>query len=570
MRFVRFTLTGLLFLFTACGGGGAGLTSVSSLQIEPATVRVAKGVTQTFTARAIFTDGSSRDVTPLVNWNIRQTAGAIAVRGVAGNQIVGGETGSSSVEGTFDGVTAQSAVTVIPATLKRVEVTPARNTIAPLTTLQFAATAIYTDESTIDVTTSALWAASSTKASVDSTTGLVTGVSATTSDQPVNIQATFEGVMGSTPLFVSGATLSSISITPAASSTPLGVNVQFTATGNFSDATTQDITSSVVWASSDTSVATISTAAATRGLVTPVALGTTTISATFYGVSGSTSFTVNAASLSSIAVTRVSASVAKGLTDQFTATGTYSNSTTQDITNSVTWTTSNNLVATVSNAGGTQGLATSTGTGTATITATLSGVTGNNTITVTAAELVSIALSSTYTTVIKNLTEQLVATGTYTDSSTQVITTAVTYTSSNTGVATVSNAGGSNGLVTGAANGAFSITATEPTSGVVSGAYSMSVATLTSIAVTPANPTVTISGGPQQMVATATLTYADTSTTTRVITTLATWTSANECFFTVGTVSPNIGKVTGVAAGSANVTATLAGVSGSTLITITP
>ena len=81
------------------------------------------------------------------------------------------------------------------------------------------------------------------------------------------------------------------------------------------------------------SVATITSA----GLATGVATGTATITATLNGVSGSTVLTVTAPLLVSIAVTPANPSLAKGLTQQFTATGTYSDNSTQNLTSQVTW-----------------------------------------------------------------------------------------------------------------------------------------------------------------------------------------------------------------------------------------
>src|SRR4029077_89180 len=91
---------------------------------------------------------------------------------------------------------------------------------------------------------------------------------------------------------------------------------------------------------------------------------------------------VNAAStLTSIAVTPANPTVPKGLTQQFTATGTFSDSSTQNLTNQVTWASATTSVATISNASGTQGLATAVGQGTSTISATLNGVTGSTVLT---------------------------------------------------------------------------------------------------------------------------------------------------------------------------------------------
>lgn len=82
-------------------------------------------------------------------------------------------------------------------------------------------------------------------------------------------------------------TLASIAVTPANPSVNIFTTPtrQFTATGTYSDATTADLTTSVTWASSSTSVATI----ASSGLATLVTLGTTNITATFAGVTSNTS-----------------------------------------------------------------------------------------------------------------------------------------------------------------------------------------------------------------------------------------------------------------------------------------
>ena len=90
-----------------------------------------------------------------------------------------------------------------------------------------------------------------------------------------------------------GATLSSVAVTPANPTISSGSTLQFTATATYSDGSTQDVTSSATWASSNTAVATISAA----GLATGSSAGTTTVSATLTGTTGSTQLTVQAAPL---------------------------------------------------------------------------------------------------------------------------------------------------------------------------------------------------------------------------------------------------------------------------------
>ena len=91
----------------------------------------------------------------------------------------------------------------------------------------------------------------------------------------------------------------------------------YTATGTYTDTSTQNLTASVTWSSSNTAAATITMA----GVATGVAVGSTTIRATSGSISGSTGLTVTL-TLVSIAVTPANPSVAKGLTQAFTATGT--------------------------------------------------------------------------------------------------------------------------------------------------------------------------------------------------------------------------------------------------------
>jgi hypothetical protein len=122
------------------------------------------------------------------------------------------------------------------------------------------------------------------------------------------------------------------------------------------------------------------------GLATGVAGGTTQITATQGGVvSPNDPLAVTAAvvTLTSIAVTPASPSIGIGNTLQFTATGTYSDNSTKNITSSVTWASSNTLFATI---GISAGLATGVAVGTTEITATLGTVVSpNDSLTVTLA-----------------------------------------------------------------------------------------------------------------------------------------------------------------------------------------
>src|SRR5215469_13446273 len=91
-----------------------------------------------------------------------------------------------------------------------------------------------------------------------------------------------------------GATLESISVTPANPSIAATATQQFTATGNYSDGTIQDLTNTATWTSSNTAVATISNNPGSKGLATGVAgsASPVTIAATSGTINGTASSTV--------------------------------------------------------------------------------------------------------------------------------------------------------------------------------------------------------------------------------------------------------------------------------------
>jgi beta-glucanase (GH16 family) len=96
-----------------------------------------------------------------------------------------------------------------------------------------------------------------------------------------------------------------------------------------------------------------------------------------------------------------------GATQQFTATGTYSDSSTQNVTGQATWSSSKTTVATIN----TNGLATAVSAGATVISAALSGVTATNTLTVQAAPLVMSTTSMPTGTVSVAYSAALLATG---------------------------------------------------------------------------------------------------------------------------------------------------------------
>jgi hypothetical protein len=373
---------------------------LTRLVIAPAIVTIQVNTTQTFTATAVYDNGTAAPVTGTATWN--SSAPTVAVMSVGGGGrgggggggVVGGATatalavGAATISATYveNGVTqtGTAALTVTDPPLKSIEITPTNPFLSLNQNQPFVATAIYTDLSTRNVTTLAAWSSSNTTVALISssggTSGRATGLAIGTS----TITAAYQGMSAFTTLTVQDKKVTTIQVTPTNPTAHLGINQAFVATAIYDNGTTGPVTGSATWTSSDATVASVGTTGVSAGVATPIKTGTTTITASFQGVSGNTALAVSGSALSSIAITPSPLSVAVGGHQQLTATGTWADSTTADITNEVTWLSSSDPTATVANAAGSHGLFTAVAAGPVTVTATFQSKTGTLAGTVTA------------------------------------------------------------------------------------------------------------------------------------------------------------------------------------------
>ena len=181
--------------------------------------------------------------------------------------------------------------------------------------------------------------------------------------------------------------LASIAISPSNPPVVLGTTLSLAATGYNSSGNplnnSQTPLQSVIWNSSSPSVATVSNAAGSAGIINALSAGTTTITASVGTITASTEVTVTA-SLVSIAVSPSNPTVSLGSTQtlQLTATGTYSDGSIINLTSDVTWSSSNSSVATVFDIPGNPAVVVSASAGSTTITAAFGNITGSTAVTV--------------------------------------------------------------------------------------------------------------------------------------------------------------------------------------------
>lgn len=544
--------TAVTITATVSGVSGTAALTVTapvldSIAVTPANPSAPVGTLAQFTATGTYSDNSTQNLTATASWSSSNTAVATIAAGGLATALTPGSTTIAAASGSVSGSTGLS---VVPSTLTSIVIAGAPTvTIAQGTTYQFTAWGYYNDGSRRNITNSAAWTSSNTAAATIGTFGLAQGIGGGLS---TTITASLNSLSGTLALDVTGATLSSIAVAPSSVTIAPLTTQLYTAIGTFSDASTQDISHDVTWASS-TAAATISNTSGSVGVATGVSAGAPSISATLAGVTGSAPLTVSSATLSSIAVTPSNIGIAVGSNLAMVAVGTFSDASTQPLATVCAWSSSATNVATVS-----ENIVTAIANGPATITCTLNGVSGTANLTVEG--FTAIAISPATPSLAENTSTKLTAIATLADGSTQDVTSSSSWTSSNPSVATMSVASGSFGVASGSSPGTSTVTATL---GGQIGVASLTVtdATLTAIAIKPPNPTITL-GQRKQFGATGT--FSDG--TTQDLTQQVTWTSSDVAVAIINSSGATLTSGTG----TATIGAALAGVSDTTTLTVQP
>lgn len=389
-------------------------TAVESVSLDANEVSLTVGETRTLVATVLPENATDKSVT----WSSSdQTVATVDANG----KVTAVKDGSATITvTTVDGSkTASCAVSVSPVTATGVEVTPASIGIYVGETQTLTATVKPTNAANKTVT----WSSSNTTIATVNSNGVVTGVKAGS----VTITATANdgsGAKGTCSVTVSNIAVSGISLNKQTLSLVKGTTETLTATITPSNATEQTVT----WSSSNTTVATVN-----GGTVTAKAVGTATITAKAGNKSATCTVTVTPILVSGISLSPSATNINTGASVTISATVTPSNA--DDKT--VTWSSSNTAIATVSS----NGVVTGVKAGSATITATAhdgSGVKGTCSVTVKnpSIEPTSISLSETFYIMAFNDTYQLEATVYPSNATNKTVTWSV-----NSSYASVSNTG---------------------------------------------------------------------------------------------------------------------------------
>lgn len=428
---------------------------LESIVITPAATHINYSDTQVFTVTGYWNNYDSLNITNQCTWTSSNTgivtinsAGIATMIGFGVVTITATAPNGMSISTTLSNIAHRISIAITPSSVSLSNYG---------STQQLVVTARYNDGSTNSVTNLCTWSYDSSYITIDST-GLVTAIALDVPND-LTITATLGTDLASIACH-STYSLSSIAVTPSASTIGVGTTAAFTATGTWSNNSVRDISHICAWISTNTNVATVNSS----GLVTIIGAGNTTIRATASnGIIGSTALEGSSTTL------RVSASstiYAYQNTHQFMAI--LDNGTTQtDVTNLCTWTSSDSSHVSINSTGMALAVRLNS-TATITIAATYQGHAGTSSCS-TAYTITSIAVTPANSTAATGVSTQFTATGSWSGIH-KNITNSSAWTSSDTLVATINNSGLASPILAGSS---ATITATA---GGISGSTLLNVA----------------------------------------------------------------------------------------------
>ena len=556
-----------------------------SLAVTPANSTMPLATSQQFVATGTFDDGTKQNISATTTWT---SSSPTIARTSSEGLVTGLGLGSTNIIASMNGVSDTAPAMVDASSVLKVNVVPTTK-IASNTGLQMRAFAVFKDGSSLNATAipGVTWTSSDPSvATIVPANGRLSAVG----PGSASISAKLGSQSGSSTLNVSDATIQSLVVAPSLATIAPGTTQNVVALATFADnagSFQQDISSVAAWSSDNTGVATVSYANGLQELARGITTGTANISASFFDAHGRAAssaavLNVSAATLTGISLSPGNVGVTLGGGHQLIASGVFSDGTQQDLTLTADWNATNPSVATVTSFG----FAAASGRGQTNITASLGSQSGSSSFLVNPGALSRIDICPADAvdplnncppldpigtpppiSFSKAVPYGLIAIGTFTDGRRVDLTSSVRWTTSHSSTATISNDPGipgyitgitAPGVVTGLVSGPVTLTATA---GGISGTCDVIVteATPAFLTVTPMNGAIQ-QGLTQQFSVVAT--FSDN--TTAVVTPYVHWTTSDPA---VVVVYPG-GLGYPVSRGVSTVTASIAGVAGSTTLTV--
>lgn len=387
---------------------------LESIRIQPGSTTISLGNAQTFTAIGTYSNATEAEVA--VNWSSSNTGVATVspstgATSTTAQSVAQGSATITAVSGTLAPASVTLTVGPFQPTLVSMIVSPDPGSSPVGVPLQFTVAGQCTIEPFSIATgpctpTGVTWSVGdATLAEITPTGGVAKGKTVSSTTVTASVTTSNGTVTDSARFDVTAPVLTNIEVTPANPTVALGASPTFTARGFFSDGSAGAV--SVNWTSSNTAVAEVEPGPGTTTDARTLTQGTANIVATSGTISGQTTLTVGAATLSSLLRVETAAGDRTGRTTvnrkvEFVAIGSFSDGSEQVIDDAnISWTSGDNGIAPID----ADGFATGLTLGQTTITATRVGVSGESaftTLTVTGDVCTTPLLDSEGATVVAN------------------------------------------------------------------------------------------------------------------------------------------------------------------------
>ncbi|MFN7134564.1 MAG: Ig-like domain-containing protein, partial [Myxococcales bacterium] len=422
-----------------------------NLTIAPLNPSLPKGADLQMQAEGTYSDGTVQDVTALVTWSSADaTIASISNATGSAGRVNAISPGTTEIRATLASRTATTRLTVTPAVLLSLKITPAQMTLEYKGTQKATATATYSDGAVVDVTDQTSWVSVDPLIASVSSTGTGRGLVSAGRAGKTTINASFGGKNGSIDVTVNAPKIVKLEIRPGTVSVPAGLDTQLRAFATFADGSEQEVTPTATWTSSSAH-ATVGNGS-NAGKVIARSVGTATITASLEGFFGTAQVTVTAPLPDSLTISPTTVRLAAGLEQAFTVRAFFTDGSSQDVTTLASFTSADTSVVGL-NANKAKGVREG---GPITVTARYNGLTATAQVTVGPPILVSLALSTNGLVLQRGDEAQVRAIATYSDGSTRDVTAEAAWNSTDFAIASVAN-----GLVKGIAPGNATITATH-------------------------------------------------------------------------------------------------------------
>jgi len=464
--------------------------TIKQIQIEPATVSIARDTETEFTATAIYTDGSKSDVTSTVSWETADNTLATKSTGSSGSKKGNSEDvsgtnnskrrfkallpGKTKVKASLNGITAEADfqikdTSVVQIELPKIDKLPAGHTV------EITGTAILSDGSKQNLVGLDLKVNSSnSNPEVDKKGNLTASIPG-----EINLTASVAGITANTSIKVVPVVLKSISI-EGNNSLVKGMSSKYKVTAIYDDGSNLDITSQATFTIED-SLSKIDKEI-TPGLLNALDIGETSLRVAFKDLMVTKKISITAPRVVSLSLLPTASSPI-GIPFLYRAMATFDDGTVQDVTREVVWESDNPSVITISNHSETSGKVTALAQGDCRVTANINGISASSLFKSSPAVLSSISISPLESLAL-GLNNQFKANGIFSDGSMKDITSEAVWGISGSGE--ISNI--SSGLFSARSLGSSKISVSFL--GITSSTeIKVTPARLTSISITPQNLT---------------------------------------------------------------------------------